>query len=150
MNTSWYCIHTQRSKERWVALQLHKSCYEVYLPLLHCQRIVRLWQMIEPLFPGYLFARFSVRTQLWIVSHTSGVVNVVSRLDGQPLKVDAEIVAILRQHAGRGYVEIQPARFLPEKELAGVTGPFQKLRMFFQRELGAMERNSILFEVPSV
>jgi hypothetical protein len=64
--------------------------------------------------------------------------------------VDAEIVAILRQRAGGGYVEIQPAGFLPEKELAGVTGPFQKLRMLFQRELGAMERNSILFEVLSV
>lgn len=140
MNTNWYCVYTQRGKELWVARQFEKVCEEVYLPLLRQQRIIRrkLQGGSAPLFPRYLFARFCVRRQLWLVRHTPGVMNVVSRLDGQPLEVDARIITFLRQ-----------LRSEPGKEVRRSIGPFQKLRILFQRELDRMERINLLFEVLS-
>lgn len=140
MNTNWYCIYTQRGKELWVARQLEKVCAEVYLPLLYQQRIIRrkLQGGSAPLFPRYLFARFCVKRQLWIVGHTPGVISVVSRLDGQPLEVNARIITFLRQF-----------RSEPEKEIRKGVGPFQRLRLLCQRELDRMERINLLFEVLS-
>jgi hypothetical protein len=57
----WCCVVTKRYKEQWVAQQLAACCDEVYLPLLRQKRKIRrqLKWTIEPLFPGYLFARFA-------------------------------------------------------------------------------------------
>ncbi len=100
MNSSdmrWYCIHTKRYKESWVARQLMESCDETYLPLLRWQRTVRRQRkwVIEPLFPGYLFARFVVEERFRAVRYTPGVVSVVSTTSGGPIEVDAAILSTL-------------------------------------------------------
>ncbi len=38
---SWYCVHSKRYKESWIARQLMESCHEVYLPLLRQRRRLR-------------------------------------------------------------------------------------------------------------
>jgi len=134
-----------------VANQLMESCDEVYLPLLRQQRVVcRLpkWR-IEPLFSGYLFARFSVQEQLWTVHHTPGVVNVLGTCDGQPLAVDEAIIAALRQRSSNGYVEIQPVPFLPGEEVEVLTGQFQQMQALFQQELKGGERVAVFLELLS-
>ena len=149
---AWYCIHTKRYKENWVAHQLLESCDEVYLPLLRERRMVRrqlIWR-IDPLFPGYLFARFMVEERFRAVRYTPGVIRLVSAQRGSvPIEVDETIITTLRERSVNGYIEIQPAPFFPGEELEVIVGPFQGLRALFQQELKAGERVAVLLELLS-
>jgi transcriptional antiterminator RfaH len=151
--TAWYCICTKRYKEHWVARQLRESGneVEVYLPLLRQRRTIRrqLKWVIEPLFPGYLFARFSTENRFRAVRYTPGVAGLVSTCGGWPLEVDEAIIATLQQRAVNGYVEIQPALFSPGEELEVIVGPFQNLRVLFQQEMKAGERVAVLLDLLS-
>src|SRR5256885_7609648 len=105
-DTPWYCIHAKRSKEQWVARQLAEVCDEVYLPLLRQWRRVRrqfTWR-IESLFPGYMFARFSVEERFRSVRYTPGVTRVLSTVVGEPIEVNDMIISDLRQRSVDGYI----------------------------------------------
>lgn len=148
---AWYCVRTKRYKERWVTHQLMEECEEVYLPLLRERRRVRrqLKWVIEPLFPCYLFARFSVERRFRAVRYTPGVVGLVGAEGGWPVEVDEGIIATLRNRSASGYIEVQPAPFFPGEELEIIEGPFQGLRALFQREMKAGERVAVLLELLS-
>jgi transcriptional antiterminator RfaH len=148
---SWYCLHTKRYKESWVARQLMESCDEVYLPLLRQQRRVRrqLRWVIEPLFPRYLFARFLVEERFERVRYTPGVVSVVSTPKDGPVTVDETIILVLRERSCNGYIEVQPAPLFPAEELEIIAGPFQGRKALFQQELKAGERVAVLLDLLS-
>ncbi|MBI3800859.1 MAG: hypothetical protein HY268_28270 [Deltaproteobacteria bacterium] len=147
----WYCIHTKRYKETWVARQLMEPCDEIYLPLLREHRTIRRQRkwVIEPLFPGYLFVRFVVEERFRAVRYTSGVVRVVSTIQGEPIEVDEVIISALRQRSTDGYVEVQLAPLSPGEELEINHGPFRGMRALFQQELKAGERVAVLLEILS-
>ena len=147
----WYCIRTKRYKESWVARQLMESCDEIYLPLLRQQRTVRRqckW-VIEPLCPGYLFARFIVEERFRAVRYTPGVLSIMRTTDGGPIEVEEAIISTLRQRSANGYVEVPPTPLFPGEELEVTEGPFQGLRALFQQELKAGERVAVLLELLS-
>jgi len=52
-------------------------------------------QMPKPLFPRYIFARFSVTRSLHKISFTRGVQRVVS-FDEKPTSIDDEVIALLQ------------------------------------------------------
>jgi len=128
-----------------------ESCDEVCFPLLRQQRTVRrqLKWVIEPLFPMYLFARFSMTEQLQKVRYTSGVIGVVGTSNGGPIVVDESIIVLLREREVDGYVQIQPAPLLPGEDLEIIAGPFQGLRALFERELRGGERVAVLLDLLS-
>src|SRR5262249_14368443 len=115
----WYCVHTKRAKEHWVARQLAESCDEVYLPRLRhwCKFRRRFMWKIESLFPGYLFARFSLQERFQLVRYTPGVLNVLSTISGEPLTVNEEIISTLRERSQDGYIQVSPVPFRPGEEL---------------------------------
>jgi len=147
----WYCIHTKRYKEKWTARQLMGLCDEVYLPLLRQRRVVRrqLTWVIEPLFPGYVFARFGVEEHFRAVRYTAGVLKVLSTTYAGPIEVDEGIIATLRRHSTDGYVEAHTAPLFPGEELEISEGPFRGLRALFQQALKAGERVAVLLDLLS-
>ena len=154
---AWYCIRTKRYKERWAAQHLQKLCQEVYLPLLRRRRIVRSqgqW-FTEPLFPGYLFAYFSLHERFEKVRYTPGVARIIGAVgavgteESVPQEVDAEIIVALRQRSPNGYIEIHPKPLVIGEAVEVIAGPFQQLRALFQRELKAGERVAVLLELLS-
>jgi len=148
---NWYCIRTRRYKERWVAQQLISAGYETHLPLLRERRIVRRqakW-VIEPLFPCYMFAYVSAIEGLHGVHYMPGVIDMIGTPDDGPISVDEGIIRALREKCQSGYVEVQPAAFIPADKLEIVDGPFRGLKAVFQRELKAGERVAVLLELLS-
>ena len=148
---AWYCIRTKRYKENWVIQQLAASCNEVYLPLLRQRRVVKRrprW-MTEPLFPGYVFACFSVYDKYRTVRYTSGVLDVISTAKEGPTEVDETLIVAIRAASVEGCVEVQPPSFSPGEELEIIAGPFQQLHALFQHELKAGERVAVLLELLS-
>lgn len=146
---AWYCIRTKRYKENWVIQQLTAACNEVYLPLLRQRRVVRRrvkW-VTEPLFPGYVFARFSVEEKYRRVRYTSGVLDVIRTANEGPIEVAPLLIAEMREASVNGYIEIHPAPFVRGEEIDIIAGPFQQLRALFQQELKAGERVAVLLEL---
>jgi transcriptional antiterminator RfaH len=147
----WCCVVTKRYKEQWVAQQLAACCDEVYLPLLRQKRKIRrqLKWTIEPLFPGYLFARFAIEAKYCAVRYTPGVSSVLGTQDTGPIVVDSAVISTLQATSQEGYLEIQAASFCPGEELEILVGPFQQLRAVFQQELKAGERVAVLLDLLS-
>lgn len=93
----WYALYTRARHEKQVDARLRQKSFEVFLPLIprvsrwHDRTKVVRW----PLFPGYVFTRFS-REQASQVLRTPGVVAVV-RNNGAPAPIsDQEIVNVRR------------------------------------------------------
>jgi transcriptional antiterminator RfaH len=144
----WYCIHTQRYKERWVAGQLAELCSEVYVPLLRQRKIIRrkIKLVIEPLFPMYIFANLPSRSQLEKVRYTPGVIKIVGTSDEGPVVVDDSIIEVLRKRTVDGYIQVAPVSFLPDEKLEITTGPFKGLTALFQGRLRGGERVAVLLD----
>jgi transcriptional antiterminator RfaH len=147
----WYCIRTQRYKENWVSNQLLDARKEFYLPLLRERRIVRRqWKdVVEPLFPCYLFVRCVDGLDFRLVSTLFGVVKIVSSIEHGPLQVDEQIIATLQSRSVDGYITVQPLSFSTGEKLEVVAGPFQGLTALFQQELKAGERVAVLMQILS-
>jgi len=150
-DTAWYCIYIKRAKEKWAAQQLAEVCDGVYLPLLRqwCRIRRQFRWKIEPLFPGYLFARFSIEERFRAVRYTPGVVSVLSTALGEPIEVNEMIISTLRERSVDGYVQMSPAPLFPGEKLEITEGPFRGLPALFQQELKAGERVAVLLELLS-
>ena len=147
----WFCVKTNRYKEQWVTQQLSGSCDEVYLPLLRQYRKVRRqfkW-VIEPLFPGYLFARLEVERVLHRVLSAPGVAKVLSAPEDGPIEVDEAIINALRERSVNGYIEVRPVALRPGDELEIIEGPFQGFTALFEKNLKAGERIVVLLDLLS-
>jgi transcriptional antiterminator RfaH len=78
---SWYVLRTQLKRERLAAVNLRQlEGVEVFLPRLRYQKMTRrgrIW-WVEPLFPGYLLARFSLSEMGRLVTYSAGVSRIIS------------------------------------------------------------------------
>ena len=97
MSDHWYALHVRPRFEKHVQTHLEEKGYEVFYPTY---AVKRKWsdrvKLLEfPLFPGYVFSRFSVDARLPILV-TPGVNQVVGA-GKTPVMVDeAELLAIRR------------------------------------------------------
>jgi len=107
----WYALLVKSRYENTVATHLQGRGYESFLPLYRCRHrwSDRFKEIDAPLFPGYVFCRFSPLNRLPILS-IPGVVHVVGigRVPA-PLE-ESEIAAI--QAAVKSGLPSQPWPFL--------------------------------------
>lgn len=95
---SWYLIYSKPRQERIALDNLDRQGYESYLPLLESRRRQRgrLVDVVEPMFPRYLFVHLSDETDDWgPIRSTIGVINLV-RFGMVPGKVPDDLVGALR------------------------------------------------------
>ena len=80
---SWYCVQSERGREAEVRDRLDEQGFGSFLPLVIGMRTVRpgVRQAVTiPAFPGYLFAAFDVRADLWrSILYTRGVRGLFSK-----------------------------------------------------------------------
>lgn len=91
----WYLVRTKPRKERVAEQNLQRQHYEVYLPLLQQLRRRRdHWsEVIEPLFPGYLFVRLRLgHENIGSIRYTIGVRNLVCFTEKGPASVPDYII----------------------------------------------------------
>src|ERR1700684_3837300 len=83
----WYAIRTRSNHEKVAAMLLGGKGYEQYLPVyqVHRRRFESVIESEHPLFPGYVFCRFDVKTRLPILM-TTGVVSIVG-FGGEPAAI---------------------------------------------------------------
>ena len=127
--TRWYAVRTRSRHEKLVRDQLEARGLEPFLPLVDRWRRWkdRRKQVAFPLFPGYCFARFSLRDRLAVVT-ARGVVGILGNGAGAVPVPDWEIEGVRRLVAST--LPMDPHPYLREGDrvevvrgpLAGVQG----------------------------
>ena len=146
----WYLIHTKPRKERVAEQNLQRQGWEVYLPLFRQSRRQRgRWvDVIEPLFPRYLFVQLQLGFEdISPIRYTTGVHNLV-RFTKDPAVVSNQIVETLRCTADSttGLHHIQGPLFKSGDLVVIDKGPLAGLQAIFLAETGR-DRVSILLEM---
>ncbi len=77
---AWFCVRCQPKREHIAAAGLRGlEEIEVFCPRLRYRKATRrgkIW-WVEPMFPGYLLAKFDLMTKKRIITHTQGVMGIV-------------------------------------------------------------------------
>ena len=97
----WYCIRSQPSRQSVAAAHLRSFDIEVFNPHMRIKKATRLgvmWRR-EPLFPNYLFARFSLSESQRRVRYAFGVADLI-RFGASPRVVSDGEISDLRTQWG--------------------------------------------------
>jgi transcriptional antiterminator RfaH len=123
-----------------------KQCgIECFLPLLKENKIIRRTRktVIQPLFPGYLFARFELGRHYRAVSYATGVRNIVEFGSGS-VELEATMIDAIKERLNNGYVRPHPERFKMGQIVNIKGGPLTGLEAVFVREMPARGRVLLL------
>lgn len=144
---AWYVIRTKQYKEQAVKQCASSFVQDVYLPLLKTKRrgLGRLIERIEPLFPCYLFSRFSLNEAHYRLMHSPGVIGIVC-LGAEACEVDPLIVENIKSREANGLIVINPKRFRPQQRVTIREGPLRGIEAVFERYLSGSERVAVLMD----
>jgi len=146
MAKSWYAVYTKAKKEDGVAQLLSNAGMEVFSPRLKFKKLYRgkRIEIIEPLFPCYIFARFDYPHDYRLVRYTRGVRRVVGTRE--PLPVDDWIISMIKARLVDGVAELKPPEFKRGDRVEITDGPFQGLMGIFEREIPGKQRALLLLD----
>ena len=147
----WYACYTRSRHEKQVEALLKNRGLDSYLPLVSR---VRKWKdrnkVVDfPLFPSYVFGRFSLK-ELHTVLATPGVSTIV-RSNGYPTPIpemDIENVQRFAQALAETGTETEQRPFLAEGQWVKVQeGPFEGVEGIVVEQRG---RKRVLVGVPAI
>ncbi len=149
MSQHWYVAQTRPRQEAIAELNLQRQGYTCYLPRLATRKHLRgHWQnVIEPLFPGYLFVQLDVsQGHIAPVFSTRGLRTIV-RFGTQYLPFDDAAVSYLQQQERQQQQAAATQElFRPGEELCILQGPFAGLKAVYQCSKGR-DRVEILIQL---
>lgn len=143
----WYAIYTKPKREDSVSFLLKNFNIEVLNPKLKTKKFRRskLTDVIEPLFPCYIFANFNKEKYAHIIAYTRGVRYIVGKEN--PKEINEKIINILKSNMdANNTVTIKPPKFKRGERVYIREGPLKDFYGIFERELKSSERVLILLE----
>jgi|SRR5215470_8757392 len=145
----WYAIHTHPKQENRAESNLKAWNVEIFFPRIRDCRFNEFTSapsyFVQPLFPGYLFARFALSNLLHKVRFTRGVHSVVC-IGNAPAPVDDRVIEAIKAQIGDGgFVKVGADLKLGAKVLIRA-GPFKGLTGIFERETSAADRIKIMLD----
>ena len=143
----WYAVYTKPKKEDSVSFLLKNLNIEILNPKLKTKKFKRnkLTDVIEPLFPCYIFANFNKEKHAHIIAYTRGVRYIVGKEN--PKEINENIINILKSNMDAdNTVTIKPPKFKRGERVYIREGPLKDFYGIFERELKSSERVIILLE----
>ncbi|MBM4146618.1 MAG: hypothetical protein FJ240_10185 [Nitrospira sp.] len=143
----WYAVYTKPKKEDSVAFFLQNIGLEVLNPKIKFRKFKRnkLTDVIEPLFPCYLFVNFDKDKYTHLVTYTRGVRYVVGKKN--PVAVQDEVVNAIKDGIeDNNLIVIKPSAFKNGDKVLIKDGPFKDFYGIFEKEIKGHERVMILLE----
>jgi transcriptional antiterminator RfaH len=143
----WFAICTNAKQEDRAYYNLQSSNIECFNPKIkECRRnqfTGAVTYIARPLFPRYIFARFSPERLLRRVSFTRGVLKVVS-FNSKPAPIDQEVIEVLQARVGSdGFFKVgEPLK--PGDAVRIKDGPWKALVGVVERNIQAGERVELL------
>jgi transcriptional antiterminator RfaH len=145
---NWFVIQTKPRQEDVAAIYLGGLTPEILLPKIEQEQLVYgvPKQLLKPLFPNYLFARFEPSSCLPLIRYARGVRRVLSA-GGAPLPVDESIIQAIQARVGPdGTVRLDTETLTPNTPVMVNEGPLKGFTGIFRHELKAKQRVMILLE----
>lgn len=142
----WYVLYLKPGCEHAVSLRLEFAGITALNPLLRRKRFIgqRVMEVVSPLFPCYIFARFDPATSYRLISYTRGVRYIVG--GGAPLAVPPEVMEALTEKMDGGVIEL-PEKTIGEGQQVFINGgPFKGFYGIFSRYTNGRQRCLILLE----
>lgn len=151
---AWYCVRCQTKREHIAAGHLRElQEIEVFCPRLRYRKATRrgkIW-WVEPMFPGYVLARFTLSEMERAVTFCQGVRGLVRFGSEVPPVPESFVEAIKREITGREDAENEEMVTLtptlePGDEVEVAHGPFQGMQGTVISLPSPTERVKILLE----
>jgi len=146
--SSWFCLRAQPKREHIAAACLRQiSEVEVFCPRVRFRKPTSrgpVW-FVEPMFPGYLFARFDYMTFNRRIRQRPGITGFVQFGDRLALLPDV-LVSEIKDRTGEEEIVEVDQTLEPGKTVQVTQGPFQGLEALVTRVITAKERVEILIE----
>ncbi len=141
----WYAVSAKTHQENKAELHITQCGVECFLPLLKVHKIIRRTRktVIEPLFPGYLFARFDLHKHYRAVSYATGVRNIVEFGSG-PVEVDETMIDAIKERLNDGYVTMMSEDPMRGQVVRIMGGPLAGLEAVFVRKMRERKRALLL------
>ena len=144
----WYCLRTRRKQEHVAAAHIRiLGDVAVFCPRIRFRRPTKggaIW-VTEALFPGYFFARFSLREMLPLVRSAHGVSSVVRFGEWYPEIADSIIEELRVETEDRVLGESVPP-FAPGDRVRLIGGALAGLEAVVTHVLPGNERVRLLLE----
>jgi transcriptional antiterminator RfaH len=143
----WFCLRTQTKREHIAAAILSKiDAVETFCPRISQVKKTRSGKkrFVEALFPGYIFARFSLQDDYRRVIHSQGVTGIVGR--GNQKAVPEQLIADLRASLPDAIIEAPDLSIEPGAQVKFVAGSLKGLNGTVLAQLPAGNRIQILLE----
>lgn len=145
---NWYLIYTKPRSEAEAKVHLSRQGFEVLLPKLREQRIIRrrLQWVEEPLFKRYVFVGGHEESAWNVVRSTRGVSNIV-RFGGHVARVSNELIRSFEELGEM--VEAGVSLFTHGQKVRIGVGAFAGLEAVFQMSDGH-QRAQVLLQIMGV
>ncbi len=149
---AWYVVQVKRRNERRGERQLNLRGISVLLPFIEVIRRYRTRRvaLLEPLFPGYLFAHMEpmeTRPEMWQALRWAPGVKRILGTGDMPIPVaDAVIDAMRDRTRELGFVRTEP-RHAPGSRVRILRGPMAGLEAVFDRPMSRTGRVRVLLEL---
>jgi len=147
----WFAVVTKPRQEQLALEHLQRQSYECFLPMAenpYQRRSKKQQQIIEPLFPRYLFLNAIAESQnLAPVRSTQGVVSMV-RFGTELAVIPDHIINAIRQRieVDTGLIKIQPVQIKPGDKVRVFDGPLTGVNGIVQ-EKNSNNRAMIMMEL---
>lgn len=149
----WFCLRTQTKREHIAAGHLREvEGVEVFCPRLRYRKATRrgkIW-WVEPLFPGYLLAKFNLAEMERMVTFCQGVRGLVRFGSEIPAVPDAFVEALRQEVRNRAEDDEELFAVSPVIEIGDEVeiahGPLQGMRGTIVSVAPATERVKILLD----
>ncbi len=140
---NWYVINTNPKAEDLVYNLLKKEEFELFLPKIAKKSNKNL---LEPLFPGYLFIRLNIDAANWVkIKYLQGVRKILS-FGSIPTIVPEELIEHIKQRISDVSCPHNKSDLKPGDKVEFLCGPFKGLEGIFIDKFSGKERVKILLE----
>ena len=143
----WYVVNTKPRNEDRAAMNLVNGGIEVLAPRLRLRKYKegKFVQVIEPMFPGYIFVRFHPVDEFRMVKYARGVKTIV-HFGGTIVPLQDEMIDFIRARLEDGVASIEKSKIDKGEKILIKDGPFKGFSGIFESELDGKERVAILLE----
>jgi len=141
----WYVVYTKPGREDDVAFLLQNAGIEVLNPKLKSVKYKhsRYADVIEPLFPCYLFAEFDKDISAHLITYTRGVKYIIGKRN--PVVISDEVISAMKERMGtNGIIVVSPQKFKTGDKVLVKEGPLKNFYGIFERDVKSPQRVMIL------
>ncbi len=141
----WFVVNTKPKNEDRAAANLISIGIDTLAPKLKLKKFKnsRFVYVIEPMFPGYIFARFHPIDDFRIVKYARGVKTIV-HFGEKIVPIHEELIDFLKSRLENGVATVEKKPISIGEKIIIKDGPFKGLTGIFEREMEGKERVTIL------